>query len=124
MRADLVHLDQARTRQDSYAARLPIVSAGIDRLLDSQARIDQEFLARRSTAIGRDDVGIECLKQGDGAGVVAGEGRPDFTGNPCFQPRLDLRTHLGQEVKEQPAADTPRQPEPRVSSIGPGSRVP
>jgi len=26
---------RARTRQDSYAARLPIVSAGIDRLLDS-----------------------------------------------------------------------------------------
>jgi hypothetical protein len=31
-----------------------------------------------------------------GAGVVAGEGRPNFIGNPCFQPRLDLRTHLGQ----------------------------
>ena len=26
---------RARTRQDSYAARLPIVSAGTDRLLDS-----------------------------------------------------------------------------------------
>ena len=77
-------------------------------LLDSQVRIDQEFLARRSTAISRDEAGIECLKQRDGAGVVAGEGRPDFTGNPRFQPRLDLRTHLGQEVKEQPAADTPR----------------
>src|SRR6266446_7648666 len=107
MRADLAHVDQARTSQDSYAARLPIVSTGIDRLLDGQVRVDQEFLARRSTAVGRDDIGIERLKEGDGAGVVAGEGRPDFTGNPCFQPRLELWTHLGQEVKEQPAADTP-----------------
>jgi hypothetical protein len=43
------------------------VSTGIDRLLDSQARVDQEFLARRSAAVGRDDIGIERLKQGDGA---------------------------------------------------------
>src|ERR1700719_19821 len=57
---------------------------------------------RRVIFVSGDHAGIECLKQRDGAGVVAGEGRPDFTGNPCFQPRLDLWTHLGQEVKEQP----------------------
>jgi hypothetical protein len=30
-------------------------------LRDSQARVDQEFFARRSAAVGRDDVGIERL---------------------------------------------------------------
>src|SRR6266404_7179648 len=73
---------------------------GTEDLLDSQARVDEEFLARCPAAVGRDDIGIERLNQRDSAGVLAGEGRLDLVCDPRFQPRLDLWTHLGQEMKE------------------------
>src|SRR6266436_134852 len=48
--------------------------------------------------LGRDHIGIKGLKQGDSAGIVAGEGRLDLGCDPRFQPRHGLWTHLGQEV--------------------------
>src|SRR5260370_39412873 len=86
-----------------------ILDLGTENLIDNQVRVDEELLARRSAAVGRDHIGIKGLKQGDSAGIVAGEGPPGLGGHPRLPAPHGARTHLGHEALEQPSAQPPRQ---------------
>jgi hypothetical protein len=74
-----------------------ILDLGTENLIDSQVRVDEKLLARCSAAVGREHIGIKGLREGDSAGIVAGEGRLDLGCDPRFQPRHGLWTHLGRK---------------------------
>jgi len=70
-------------------------------------RADQEFGASAFSVIASNNVGIQGFGERDFIRVMAGEGGFKFLGYARAQAITYLHANFGQEVREQPATNTP-----------------